>query len=179
MLTTDNTVLLIVDVQGKLAHSMHNKEELFENIIKVIKGAQILKIPILLTEQNPQGLGPTIDAVAGLLPDLKPVSKFSFSCCDDERFMQELRALNPRNIIIAGIEAHICVYQTARDLVKATYHVEIIADAVGSRRIENKAVGLEKCKGAGAGVTSVETVLFELLKDAKKDKFKGILNIVK
>jgi nicotinamidase-related amidase len=179
MLSTNNTILLVVDIQGKLAHSMHNKAELFENTVKAIKGAQVLKIPILLTEQNPQGLGPTIPEVAGILADLKPIGKFSFSCYDDERFMQELRALNPRNILIAGIEAHICVYQTARDLVKATYHVEIIADAVSSRKNENKEIGLEKCKDAGAALTSVETVLFELLKDARKDKFKAILNIVK
>ena len=179
MPTTDNSVLLIVDVQGKLAHSMHNKENLFESIRKVIKGAQILKVPILLTEQNPKGLGSTIPEVAGLLTDLNAISKFSFSCCDNDRFMKDLEALAPKNVFIAGIETHICVYQTTRDLVNAKYEVEIIADAVSSRTLENKHIGLEKCKHTGAKITSVETVLFELLKSAEKSEFKEILNLVK
>lgn len=179
MLQTENTTLLVIDVQGKLAHSMHAKQALFENIKRIIRGAQILDVAILWTEQYPDGLGPTIPEIADLLAGLKPISKFNFSCCDNDLFIQRLEGLHPENILLAGIEAHICVYQTARDLVRSGYRVEIIEDAVSSRTIENKRIGLEKCKQTGTAVTGTETVLFELLKTAKDARFKDILNIVK
>jgi nicotinamidase-related amidase len=179
MLTSENTLLLVVDVQGRLAHAMNQKEILFRSMINMINGARVLGINTLVTEQNPQGLGPTIPELREHLNDIEPISKFSFSCCDNEQFMQELKSAKPENIAIAGIESHICVYQTARDLVKLQYHVEILSDAVSSRTAENKQVGLERSKAAGAGVTSVETVLFEILKDARSKAFKDILSIVK
>lgn len=177
--TSDNSLLLIVDVQGKLAHAMHAKEHLFKGITTIIKGAQALGINTLLTEQNPKGLGPTIPEISNLLADVSPIRKFCFSCCDNAQFMHELNSIGPKHVFIAGIETHICVYQTARDLVARDYDVQIISDAVSSRTSENKQIGLEKCKDAGTGITSVETVLFELLKDAQKEEFKEILNIVK
>jgi nicotinamidase-related amidase len=179
MLTTENTVLLIVDVQSRLAHLMHDKEILFENISKAIKGAQVLDIPIMLTEQYPAGLGPTIPEVAELFTDPDPISKISFSCCGEKRFMQVLNALHPENVLVAGIETHVCVYQTVRDLLKADFAVQIIADAVSSRTDKNKRIGLNKIKKAGAEITSVETFLFELLRVAGGEKFKEVLKIVK
>ena len=179
MLQTDNTTLMIIDVQGNLAHSMHAKEALFENLQRIIRGAQVLDVAILWTEQYPDGLGPTLPEIAGLLSDSKPITKFSFSCCDNDLFMQRLEGLHPENVLLAGIEAHICVYQTARDLVRSGYRVEIIADAVSSRTPENKHIGLEKSRQAGALVTGTETALFELLKTAKHDRFKEMLTIVK
>jgi nicotinamidase-related amidase len=179
MLATDNTIVLIVDVQGKLAHLMHDKEILFNNIRKTIKGAQVLDIPILVTEQYPEGLGSTIPEVAGLFENPDTISKTSFSCCGDDRFMQVLNDLQPENILVAGIETHVCVYQTVRDLLRANYAVQIIADAVSSRTKNNKKIGLKKIIKAGAEITSVETVLFELLREAGGEKFKNILEIVK
>ncbi len=179
MITTEDTALILVDVQGNLAQSMHNKEGLSENLKRMVKGAQLLGLPILWTEQNPDGLGPTMPEIAELLPNQNPVSKFSFSCCGSEQFMKELKALNRQNILIVGIEAHVCVYQTAADLVNLNYDVQVVADAVASRILENKQIGLEKSKEAGAGITSTEIALFELLKIAKGDKFKEIIKIVK
>jgi len=179
MLATDNSVVLIIDVQGKLAHLMHDKQSLFNNIRKTIKGAQALSLPILLAEQNPAGLGPTIPEVAGLLPNSNAISKTSFSCCGEGRFMQVLSALHPENVLVAGIETHVCVYQTVRDLLKAQFAVQIIADAVSSRTRADKRIGLQKCIQAGAEITSVETVLFELLRESGGAKFKKILDIVK
>lgn len=179
MLTTDNTVLLLVDIQGKLAHSMHARENLFENLQRLVKGVRVLELPILWAEQNPKGLGPTIPEVAELLPDIEPIPKFTFSCCGNDKIKQDLNALGRNMVLIAGIETHICVYQTTRDLKNAEYNVQVVVDAVSSRSLENKQIGLEKCKDAGAFVTSVETVLFELLKAAEGSKFKEILNIVK
>jgi nicotinamidase-related amidase len=179
MITTEDTALILVDVQGNLAQSMHNKEGLSENLKRMVKGAQLLGLPILWTEQNPDGLGPTMPEIVELLPNQNPVSKFSFSCCGSEQFMKELKALNRQNILIVGIEAHVCVYQTAADLVNLNYDVQVVADAVASRTLENKQIGLEKSKEAGAGITSTEIALFELLKIAKGDKFKEIIKIVK
>jgi nicotinamidase-related amidase len=179
VITTEDTALVLVDVQGKLAQSMHNKKDLFENLKKMVKGAQVLGIPILWAEQNPDGLGPTMPEIAELFTNQSPVSKFSFSCCGSEQFLKDLAAVNRKNILIVGIEAHVCVYQTAADLVTLNYDVQVVADAVASRTAENKQIGLEKSKDAGASLTSTETALFELLKEAKGDKFKEIINLVK
>ena len=179
MITTEDTALVLVDVQGKLAQAMHKKEELFENLKKMIKGAKVLEVPILWAGQNPEGLGPTLPEIAELLPNQHPVSKLSFSCCGNEQFMKNLEALNRKNMVVVGIEAHVCVYQTAADLIDQQYDVQVVADAVASRTPENKQIGLEKCKEAGAGLTSTETVLFELLKEARGDRFKEIIHLVK
>ncbi|MDD2316391.1 MAG: hydrolase [Desulfobacterales bacterium] len=179
MLNIENVVLLIVDVQGNLAHSMHEKELLFENVQKLIKGIQVLDIPILWVEQNPQGLGPTIPEIADILSNIQPISKMSFSSCRNDRFVQALKALNRKQVLIAGIEAHVCVYQTAVDLVNLGYEVQVAADSVSSRKMENKKIGLQKMRDAGTGLTSVETALFELLKSAEGDRFRKILKILK
>ena len=179
MFTIENSVLVIVDVQGKLAQLMYQKDALFENLQKIIRGAQILQVPILWVEQNPKGLGPTIPEVAELLRDIEPISKLSFSCCANERFMQRLEALGHRQALLAGIETHICVHQTAMDLLQLGYEVQIVTDAVSSRTVENKQIGLEKIRAAGGVLTSVETALFELLRVAKGPKFKELLALVK
>lgn len=179
MLELKNTVLIIVDVQGKLANLMHKKEVLFENLQKIIKGAKALGIPILWAEQNPKGLGPTVPEVANLLSNNQPISKMKFSCCGSDHFIKALRELNRKQILIVGIETHVCVYQTAIDLLDSGYEVQIVADAVSSRTEENKRIGLEKTRDAGAALTSIETALFELLRVAEGEKFKEILKIVK
>lgn len=179
MLKIENTTLLIVDIQGNLAHSMHGKELLFKNVQKLIKGIQILRIPILWVEQNPRGLGPTIPEIADLLSDIQPISKMSFSSCRNDRFLQALNALNRKQVLIAGIEAHVCVYQTAAELVDIGYDVQVVTDAVSSRNMENKKIGLHRMKDSGVSLTSVETALFELLKAAEGEPFREILKIVK
>jgi nicotinamidase-related amidase len=179
MLKTENVLLLLVDIQGKLAHLMHEKELLFKHLQQLIKGIQVLGVPILWVEQNPIGLGPTIPEIAGMLPDVKPISKMSFSSCRNDRFLQALKNLNRKQVLIAGIETHICVYQTAADLVAMGVEVQVVTDAVSSRNAENKAIGLQKMRDAGATLTSVETALFELLKVAEGEPFKEILRIVK
>jgi nicotinamidase-related amidase len=179
MLQTENATLLVVDFQGNLAHSMHAKERLFRNAQKLIRGIQVLGIPILWTEQNPKGLGPTIPEIADILSNIQPISKMSFSCCRNDRFMQALKALNRKQILISGIEAHVCVYQTAADMVDLGYEVQVVTDAVSSRNMEDKHIGLQKMRDAGTSLTSVETALFELLKVAEGKPFKDILKIVK
>lgn len=179
MLKIEDAVLLLVDIQGKLAHLMHDKQLLFDNLQKLVRGIQVLGIPIIWVEQNPIGLGPTIPEVADLLPTVNPISKMSFSSCRNDRFLQALRNFNRQQALIAGIETHICVYQTTADLVDLGVEVHVVADAVSSRTAENKAIGLQKMRDAGARLTSVETALFELLEVAEGEPFKEILRIVK
>ncbi len=179
MLVSGEAVLVVVDIQGKLAHLMFEKEILFDNVRKMIRGAQVLGIPILWAEQNPDGLGPTIRQISELIPDGKPISKLSFSCCGEDRFMQELEALRRKQVLLAGIESHVCIYQTARDLLGLDYEVHVIADAVSSRRRENREIALMRMRDMGAIITSTETVLFELLKVAEGPAFKEILDIVR
>ena len=179
MLKIENTTLLIIDIQGNLAHLMHGKELLFKNVQKLIKGIQILGIPILWVEQNPQGLGPTIPEIANILSNIQPISKMSFSSCGNEGFLQTLNALNRKQVLTAGIETHVCVYQTAADIVDIGYEVQVVTDAVSSRSVENKEIGLQRMRDSGVTLTSVETALFELLKVAEGEQFREILKIVK
>ena len=179
MISSDKTVLIVVDVQERLVPRMFEKEALLENLERMIKGARILGIPILWAEQNPEGLGPTVLSLSRLLSNAHPISKLSFSCCGSERFMQALRTTERKQILIAGIETHVCVYQTAMDLLDQAYEVQIVRDAVSSRTAENRETALAKIRDAGGTLTSTEIALFELLKVAKGAKFKKILKIVK
>lgn len=178
MLALDNTLLVLIDLQVKVAQAMHNREILIKNIEKLIKGIITLEVPILWVEHNPDALGPTVQEVAELLPS-KPITKLSFSCYGEPRFRKALKQLGRRQILLAGIEMHVCIYQTAAALLVAGYEVHVVADAVSSRRPQDKEIGLQKVKDAGGVWTSVETVLFELLKVAEGTKFKEILKIVK
>lgn len=179
MLTLDNTVLVLVDVQGKLAQLMDGREALFKNLRRLVQGAQTLGLPILWLEQNPAGLGPTIPELVELLRGQSPIAKRSFSCCGDAGFMAALRGTGRRQVLLAGIEAHVCIYQTAADLLRLGYEVEVVADAVSSRAAENKRIALEKVQRLGAGLTCVEMALFELLGRAEGPAFKALLQIVK
>ncbi|ACF14018.1 isochorismatase hydrolase [Chloroherpeton thalassium ATCC 35110] len=179
MLDLDNTALVVIDVQGKLAELMHQKESLFENLARLIQGAQILEMPIILTEQYPKGLGRTIDALSSLMPAVTPVEKITFSCCANPDFSEVLRGLHRKQLLVCGIETHICVYQTTMDLLTAGYEVHIVSDAVSSRSAHNKQLGLERMKSAGAVLTGTEMALFELLHIAQGEKFKQISKLVK
>lgn len=179
MLKKENTALVVIDIQGKLAQLMHQKEAVYQNVNRLIEGAKVLDIPIIWTEQYPEGLGGTIPEVAETLKGFKPIPKMTFSCCQNDEFLNALKASGRQQILITGIETHICVYQTTIELLEAGYEVEVVADAVSSRTPENKAIGLDKMKTAGAGITGTETALYELLKVAGGPEFKQILKIVK
>jgi nicotinamidase-related amidase len=179
MLACTDTLLLVVDIQEKLVRAMHSREDLVLKAQQLVQGARALNVPILCTEQNPKGLGPTVAEVAAAMPGVQPVTKFSFGCCACEDVGRALQAASRRNVLLAGIETHVCVYQTARELLEKGYHVEVVADACSSRTAQNKLIGLDKMRDAGAAVTSVETALFELLKAAEGPLFKEILKIVK
>lgn len=179
MLTIDNTVLVLIDVQGKLAEMMHGKDTLFASLETSIKAMKILGVPVICTEQVPANLGHTIVRLAELLTDIEPIAKNTFSCCSNHEFMDSFNSFGRSKVLLTGIETHICVYQTAIDLIKAGYDVQIVADCVSSRTKENREIGIDRIKQAGGSVTSNEMVFFELMKAAKGDKFKEIIKLIK
>lgn len=179
MLKLENTALTIIDVQGKLATLMDRKEEFFANVVRMIKGAKVLKVPILWNEQLPDKLGSTIPEIRELLPDMEPFSKSTFSCCGIDSYVDRLKSLNRKQILLIGMETHVCVYQTACDLIQMGYEVYLVADAVSSRTNENKQLGIEALKQVGVRITSVEMALFEMMQVAEGDAFRQIVRIVK
>jgi nicotinamidase-related amidase len=179
MLTTEDAVLVVVDVQGKLAQLMTDKETVFANIQRMIRGAQSLSVPILWAEQLPDKLGPTIPEIACLMLDLEPIAKTSFSCAGNPRFVAALKQLERKQVLVVGMEAHVCVYQTAVDLAEAGYSVEVVEDAIASRIASNRSVGVRKMAARGVGLTSTEMALFELLGDASHPAFREVQAVIK
>jgi len=179
MLTIENSLLVVIDIQESLARVMHEKDALFENLQKLIKGAGILNIPMIVTEQVPEKLGATIPEISPLLDTVTPISKSSFSCCGEDRFMRELEGMKRGQLLITGIESHVCVYQTTADLIRMGYEVHVVTDCISSRTEENRALGIERMRDEGARSTSTEMALFELLKIAGGDRFREISRLVK
>ena len=179
MITPQQTLLLIIDVQGRLAQGVVQSAVLEANISKLARSCMVLDVPILLTEQYPKGLGSTISSLKDLLPGKVAVEKLSFSCCGTPEFMKQLRLFKRNDILVAGIEAHVCVYQTAVDLVEFGYNVHLVTDCVSSRTEDNRLLGIRCIEKAGASLTSAEMALFELLRVAEGERFKAISKIIK
>jgi nicotinamidase-related amidase len=179
MFEIKNVCLIVIDVQGKLAQLMYDKQALFKNIQVLIKSSKILDIPILWCQQCPDALGPTVTEIAEFLTDIEPVNKASFSCCSDDTFNAKLQVINRRQILLCGIETHVCIYQTAADLLRKGYEVDVIADAVSSRTQENKQIAISRMADEGVRISCTEMALFELLKTANHPQFKKIAKLVK
>jgi len=179
MLEISQCSLVVVDVQGKLAQLMADKETLFKNVKILIQAAKILEIPILWCQQVPAALGPTVPEIAELLADSEPIDKACFSCTACEPFNAKLEAGGRKQVLLCGIETHICIYQTAMDLLAKGFGVTVLADAVSSRTVENRQVALTRLAAEGAAIASTEMVLFELLKTAKHPQFRSIAKLVK
>jgi nicotinamidase-related amidase len=179
MLDIKNCCLVIIDVQGKLAQIMHDRDNLFKRIVILIKAAKILDIPIVWCQQVPEALGATIPQIAELLAGIEPINKAFFSCCGEEKFNVALQKLDRKQIILCGIETHVCVYQTASDLLRKGYETSVIADAVSSRTLENKQIALERMRDDGVHINCVEMALFELLGTAEHPQFKQIAALIK
>ena len=179
MLEIQNSCLVVVDVQGKLAQLMHDKDVLFKNIQILIRAAHILDIPILWCQQCPNALGPTIPEIAQLLTDHEPINKAAFSCCGAEEFNSRLNDSKRNQILLCGIETHVCIYQTAIDLLRKGFEVNVITDAVSSRALENKQVALQRMAAENANLYCTEMALFELLRTAEHPRFKEIAKLIK
>jgi nicotinamidase-related amidase len=179
MLLRTAAVLVIIDIQGNLAQTMFDKENLFANAVKLIRGFKVFNLPIIVTEQTPQKLGHTIPQITAELDGIKPIAKETFSCWADVHFREKLESLSRGHIVLLGIESHVCVYQTVLDLISNGYNVHLVANAVSSRTKDNRDIGLNAMKSAGAQIASTEMVLFELLRTAADPKAKEIFKIVK
>jgi nicotinamidase-related amidase len=179
MLSTENSFLLLVDVQGKLADLMYKRKELFENLAKLIKGIRILELPVIWMEQYPKGLGETVPKIKALLDVYTPYPKVSFGCGGDETIMKAVRDLGRKQAIVAGIETHVCVYQSCKQLLEEGFDVTLVVDCTSSRTEFNKNAGVSALEDAGVKLSSVEMLLFELLHKAGGDKFKQISQLVR
>jgi len=179
MLTPDQTVLVVVDIQDKLWPHMQDQEDLLQQALRMVHGVRALDLPVLWTEQYPEGLGPTVPPLQEALQGLTPISKRSFSCCGESAFRDHLERLGRRQVLLCGIETHVCVYQTAMDLCDRDYTVQIVADAVSSRSARNRDIGFRRCEAAGATLTGVETALLELVRRAEGPLFKQVLKLIK
>lgn len=176
-LDRDDAVLVIIDFQDKLMKAMPNTEVVFKNTNLLLKAAELMSIPVLVTEQYTRGLGHTVEEISGNFKNHQIIEKMNFSAF--EGLQPLLAASNRQTVLITGSETHVCVFQTTRDLAKAGYKVQVVADAVCSRFELNYRSGLELMKDVGAAITNTETVLFDLLKVAGTPEFKVISPLLK
>ena len=175
-----NPYLVVIDVQERLFPVMNEKEAFLKNLQILIKGFKLFGFPILLTEQVPDKLGPTIEPVRSILKDTEPIIKSSFSCAGDPGFLSQTDGLSTHDgIVLAGIETHVCVYQTERDLIRRGQHVEVVTNAVASRDANNHRIALDRIRNNGGFLTTVEMVLFNIQERAGGATFKELVQLVK
>lgn len=173
-----DSVLVIIDVQEKLYPHIVNNEKLILNVKKLVKTAKLFKIPIILTEQ--EKLGQAVKTLRNILNDSYiPIKKVAFSCFEEEEFRKKLKDLKRTTCILTGIESHICIEQTALDLLENDYSVHVVEDAISSRKKSDLETAINKMRSSGVIVTSTEIVMYELMKRADDNRFKEFLEIVK
>lgn len=174
----DETAFVLVDIQEKFLPVIHNIQTVIDNANRLVRGASILKIPLIVTEQYPKGLGRTMDEIH-LDEGQEIIEKISFDCFGCDGFVRKLEELTVGSLVIFGIEAHVCVLKTALEALARGYEAHVVADAVSSRTEENKILALERLRQSGVFVVSTEMVLFQLMDRAGTDEFKEISRLVK
>jgi isochorismate hydrolase len=179
LLKTNSTALLIIDIQERILPVILNNQTVVDNTLKLIKGFKILSLPIYFTEQYPKGLGPTLQEIKNELGNLEPYNKMSFSCSGAGNLFEELKRKNLSQIVVCGIEAHVCVQQTALDLIENNFQVNLAADTVSSRKEIDYKIAVDRMRSAGCEITTTESILFEILNVCGTDQFKEISKLVK
>lgn len=180
MLDIENTALAVIDVQGKLTGLVHDHEKVLMHIEHLIRAAEAFALPILWSEQAPNKIGETVESIKDLLfPIVKPIHKRTFSCYGCPEYVEQLKKNNKRQIIVTGIETHVCVYQTVRDLHRHGYQVHLVADAVSSRKQSDWDFAIARMRDEGITITTSEMVMCELLKTADNPEFKEIMTYLK
>lgn len=179
MLNSQESLLMIIDVQGNLARVINQPEFHLEQIKKLIQGAAALDIPIILTAQVPEKIGHSHPEILALTPNTEEIPRTSFSAFREPFVLAKLNKFARKQILLCGYEAHICLYQTASDLINAGYEVYLIVDAVSSRNQTNAEIAIHRVEAIGGALVTVEMVLFDLLKDANHPAFKTISRLVK
>ena len=179
MLKAENSLFFLIDIQDRLVGMLKNREEIAKNNSILAKAAKILGVPVIASEQYPNGLGSTILEVREYLNTENVLEKTSFSALATDTIKAKLESLNRKKVVLTGIETHICVYQTARALLDAGYEVYVVKNACSSRSSKDYRTALELMRDYGAKLTCVETVLFELLGSSKHPNFKEIQALIK
>jgi nicotinamidase-related amidase len=179
LLKRDNSCLIIIDVQERLISAMSEADAVVANTGVLLKAAERLGIPVLFSEQYPKGLGPTVAALAPYAAKAGPVTKTDFSCATAPGFVERLRATGREQAVLAGIEAHVCVLQTALGLRQLGFPVFVVADAISSRKAASAALALDRMRAAGVSVVTTEMVIFEWLARAGSSEFKELSALVK
>ncbi|HYK03613.1 MAG TPA: isochorismatase family protein [Thermoanaerobaculia bacterium] len=177
-----NTVLVVIDLQEKLMPVIDRTKDVVRNVDRLVRGCHVMRVPAILTEQYVRGLGATVETVRKAFEETtgyRPIEKTCFSAHGCEAFAAQLAALERKQVLVAGVEAHVCVYQTVRDLQAAGMQVTIVADAVSSRTPENKEIALRRLVSDGVKLSSTEMALFELAVVAGTDEFRAISKLVK
>jgi len=179
LLAADKCVLLVVDIQEAFESYIHELERVIERSKIMIQAAKMLKVPMVVTEQYPKGLGRTLRPIQEILGDCYYYGKVTFSCCQDDSIKKALQNTNRPQVLIVGIETHVCIMQTAYDLLAMHLQPYIAVDAVGSRRESDRQVALQRLQQDGAVLTTTEAAIFELTSSAKHPAFKKISKLVK
>ena len=175
----DDSVLVVIDPQEKLVRMIHNREEVVENMKRMIEFASIFAIPVVLTEHYPQGLGYSVEEIKEVLPSYDPVIKRIFSCFGVPEFSEALAATGRNRLLVVGIETHICVCQTVHDALHQGYLVQVVADGTGTRKREDHEIALARMRQEGAVVTTSEALIYEVTYRADGEEFKKVLDLVK
>jgi nicotinamidase-related amidase len=175
----EDSAAVIIDIQERLLPHMYDGEKMLRNCEKLIEGLKILSVPITVTQQYTKGLGPTQPSIMEMFSDFSFIEKTTFSCCGEPAFRENISLSGKKNIIICGIEAHVCVLQTCIDLIDDGFTPVIVADCISSRKPEDKSIAIERMRQEGALITTLESILFELTGRAGNDIFKSISRLVK
>ncbi len=178
-LEKNDGVLVIVDIQERLAAVMSERKKVVDNCLHLIELARLLDIPVILNEQYPKGLGPTVSEIREALQRYEPLEKITFSCCKGPAFPERLAGTERKKIILVGMETHVCVLQTCIGLLKEGYAVHAVSDAICSRTKDSYQTAIEFMRDAGAVISCTETVLFQLLEKAGTEEFKIISRRIK
>lgn len=179
LINKEDAVFVAIDFQERLMPAMFDWENLQQTVVKLTKGIKVLDIPIIVTQQYTKGLGTTVAPIAEALGEFKAIEKNTFSAAAQPDFVQALTQTGKKSIILCGIEAHICVQQTALDLIESGYQIFVAADCIRSRKEMDNSISQNRMTAAGAVITTYESILYELLKGAKAEGFKAISAIVK
>lgn len=180
LLDADRAVLVIVDLQEKFAPAIDQFDRIAARSAIVAQAAKLLGVPIVMTEQSPEKLGGTVDEIRRVVgDDVKPIDKTAFSCCGADAFCAQLKQSQRRQVMLCGIESHVCMNQTAHDLLAMGYQVHLLTDCTSSRTAANRELGISKMLGSGALPSSSEMAVFELMRDAKHERFRDVQKLIK
>jgi len=175
----ENTAAIVVDIQERLLPHMYQWEQVLQNTLKLIEGLQVLSVPVIVTQQYTKGLGQTDSSIVNKIPSFTHIEKITFSCYGEPAFKEKVSDMGKKNIILCGIEAHVCVLQTCLDLLEADYVPVVVEDCISSRKMADKLTAIERMRQEGARITTLESILFELTQCAGTEIFKSISKLVK